>query len=136
MLLNHHITRRAISLPTLTYVREGLGQTVNIWENVWTFRRFPRRIHSAECVLLPKSSLNVPYRGRSEGETPWSALSGQGGLTMTRNVEEKGEDEDGDQSQKQVGEKAAFLRGPLLVAGSTLDARAQGDLVLVFEIPG
>ena len=55
---------------------------------------------------------------------------------MTRNVEEKGEDEDGDQSQKQVGEKAAFLRGPLLVAGSTLDARAQGDLVLVFEIPG
>lgn len=55
---------------------------------------------------------------------------------MTGDIKEQRKDECGNQSQKQVGENAPFLRGPLLVTGSALGAGAHRDSVLVLQIPG
>src|SRR5208283_458472 len=67
VLLNHPASKRAISLPTLTYVTGGIGQTVFVWEIVTTICLFRRRIPGPGCVLLPKSVLSLLPHPRSGG---------------------------------------------------------------------
>jgi hypothetical protein len=58
-----------------------------------------------------------------------------GSSTLAGNIEEKREDEDGDQPQKQVREKAPFVQIRSMARGSPLGAGPHRDLILVLEVP-